>query len=364
MATKEITNSFARDDDEVLATTNPKYAQGRLVEGASAENVIVFDTDPDTTVLADQQQISVELDHDANTLGNPTGQLGSTASKEIVRGQNLPLQIGDTGGIGYSVDLKFSAALDKWVLLNPVNPTRRGALFVDGLVISNNSGDAAHDIDVSSGKIMASTGQLALELLTTITKQIDNTFAVGTNLGGFSDQSTLSNSTWYRIFLIEKVDGTSDVIFAADESDALNDTVVAAANFIYARRIGWFFSDSSSNIEAWVDGGFRKYAFDDQATLSFSASITEVIVTAQVPPNQLGDLIYSLRTSSATGTQGLINQTNQPNNTVNDGNHSISVEGDGTDFGHNTIGVLLKVDSSSQVRRRESSAVGFGFLKL
>lgn len=70
--TKFIDSSFARDDDEVLTTTNKSYAQGVLVNASSAPDVILADTNPATTTLLDQQQITIELDHGANTLTNPT----------------------------------------------------------------------------------------------------------------------------------------------------------------------------------------------------------------------------------------------------------------------------------------------------
>lgn len=120
MVTKTIIGNFSRTNDEVLDTTNPNYSQGRLVTGSSAPDVIVADTNPATTVLIDQQQITVELDHSANTVTDPTFQLGSTASKDIVKEDNDPLDFGDTGGVGYSLILKYSSALDKWVLLNPI----------------------------------------------------------------------------------------------------------------------------------------------------------------------------------------------------------------------------------------------------
>ncbi len=137
MVTKTIGSNFARTDDEVLDTTNENYSQGRLVSGSSAVDVIVADTSPATTVLIDQQQITVELDHGSNTVIAPTFQLGTTASKSIVKRSNESLQLGDTGGSGYSLILKFSAALDKWVLLNPASEVTNYANLAQALAGSN-----------------------------------------------------------------------------------------------------------------------------------------------------------------------------------------------------------------------------------
>jgi hypothetical protein len=97
----------------------------------------VADTNPATTVLTDQQQITIELDHGSNTVISPTFQLGTTASKAIVKRSNESLQLGDTGGTGYSLILKFSAALDKWVLLNPASEVTNYANLVQALAGSN-----------------------------------------------------------------------------------------------------------------------------------------------------------------------------------------------------------------------------------
>ncbi|MCK5616521.1 hypothetical protein KAR91_82425 [Candidatus Pacearchaeota archaeon] len=119
--TKEITSSFARSDDEVLETTNSNYSQGVSADVASAPNVILADTTPTTTALVGNQQVTVEISHAANTITNPTFQLGSGASKPIVKNNNKSLVAGDTGGVGYNLQLKYSLSLDSWILMNPLS---------------------------------------------------------------------------------------------------------------------------------------------------------------------------------------------------------------------------------------------------
>lgn len=136
MATKDITSSFARSDDQVLETTNLNYPQGVLVTASSAADVILADTSPAFVGSGDPPnnfQITVELDHVANATTTPTFQLGATTSKVITRDTASALVVGDTGGSGNSIILKFSAATDTWDLLNPfkVNTSQYVADSVD-----------------------------------------------------------------------------------------------------------------------------------------------------------------------------------------------------------------------------------------
>lgn len=151
MVEKTIESNFSRTDDELLTTTNTNYSQGRLVEGSSTPDVIVADTNPGTTVLVDQQQITVELDHDSNSIVNPTFQLGTTASKTIVKGAGSPLDIGDTGGNGSSAIFKYSLSLDFWVLLNPAANPLYGSL-AEALAGSDRDGSEVSVFSFFSGE--------------------------------------------------------------------------------------------------------------------------------------------------------------------------------------------------------------------
>lgn len=121
MAGPEIDSSFARSDDQVRVTTNVSYPQGVAANVSSAPDIILADNVPGTTALSGQFQINVQINHAANTITTPTFQLGTTASLVIVRETDDPLLVGDTGGVGYTLQLKFNGVINKWVLLNPFN---------------------------------------------------------------------------------------------------------------------------------------------------------------------------------------------------------------------------------------------------
>jgi len=57
----------------------------------------------------------------ANTTTTPTftPNNGTIAAKTIVKGNNLPIAVGDIAGAGYWASLQYDLTLDKWVLNNP-----------------------------------------------------------------------------------------------------------------------------------------------------------------------------------------------------------------------------------------------------
>lgn len=55
----------------------------------------------------------------SNTTTAPTLKVGDLSVKAIVKGNNLPLKIGDIPGAGYVMQLTFDQNFDRWILLNP-----------------------------------------------------------------------------------------------------------------------------------------------------------------------------------------------------------------------------------------------------
>lgn len=73
---------------------------------------------PAVTALTNGMTLSVRAGA-ANTTTNPTFAADGTAPKVIVKGNNLPLAAGDIAGAGFWAQMRYDAALDKWVLMNP-----------------------------------------------------------------------------------------------------------------------------------------------------------------------------------------------------------------------------------------------------
>lgn len=123
---------------------------------------------------------------------------------------------------------------------------------IAGLGLSNNATDASHDIDIAVGEATDAAVTTLMQLTSALTKQIDATWAAGTNAGGLSSSLTApANSTWYHVHLI-KVSGSVDVGF---------DTSITAANLVTDhsatayRRIGSVLTDGSANIIAFIQSG-------------------------------------------------------------------------------------------------------------
>ncbi len=131
--------------------------------------------------------------------------------------------------------------------------TSVGRNFIDGLILSNNSSDNEHDIDISVGECIDSTNSIKINFDSILTKQIDANWQEGSNLGGFPSGLTLSTNTWYHVFVISKADGTVDAGFdsSLDASNLLDD----ATDYTYYRRIGSVLTDASSNIIQFVQTG-------------------------------------------------------------------------------------------------------------
>jgi len=130
--------------------------------------------------------------------------------------------------------------------------------YRDGLTLSNNSADSDHDIDIAVGVARDSGDDYNLELTAGLAKQIDATWAAGDHAGGLFS-GTVSNDTWYHVFLIRKdSDGSIDAGFDTDV-DAAN----IPSGYTAYRRLGGVLTNGSSNIKEfkqignvliWVDG--------------------------------------------------------------------------------------------------------------
>lgn len=145
--------------------------------------------------------------------------------------------------------------------------------FINGLILSNGT-DSDHDIDITTGKARSEDDTIDIALTSGITKQIDATWAVGTNQGGLFT-SSVSSDTTYHVFLIKNpTSGSVDVGFDTN----LNASNRPAAYTKY-RRIGSLYTDGSANLVQ-----FNQMA--DEFLLS-------VIVNDEVNTDPGTDAVYS-----------------------------------------------------------------------
>jgi len=142
----------------------------------------------------------------ARLLGRTTASTG--AVEELTVGSGLTM----TGGV-----LSNSAARS----------------YISGFSYANGT-DAVNDIDIAAGSCSDSTNAADITLSSTLVKQLDAAWAVGTNQGGL-DTGSIGNSDYY-IWAIKRPDtGITDVLFSLSSTAPTMPT-----NYTLKRLIGWF----------------------------------------------------------------------------------------------------------------------------
>lgn len=147
----------------------------------------------------------------------------------------------------------------------------------------------------------------------TITKSFNvaNVWVEGTGQVGNGTGVAFTADTWYHVFLIAKIDGTTDVTFdtSATAANALDDQVGspgwtnsgAQLGYIYARHMGWMLSDGTpTNLVGVTHQGGDIFRFDEPQTvenatpLDFSAGTGTPTRTQDVslgfPPEVMADM--------------------------------------------------------------------------
>lgn len=143
---------------------------------------------------------------------------------------------------------------------------------IAGLTLSNNGTDATNDIDIAVGVATSSDQGAVISLGSALTKQLDASWAVGTNAGMRATGAAITDTT-YHIFLIRRPD-TGVVDIAADTS-ASGANIAANTNAAYTqvRRIGSILRESGAIVtfKQWGDN-FRRAAISDRNSTSAAAS--------------------------------------------------------------------------------------------
>jgi hypothetical protein len=163
--------------------------------------------------------------------------------------------------------------------------------FIEGFTLSNNSSDPNNDIDFGPGRASVdnSSHRYVAKTTSTMTKQLDASWAAGNNQGGLFSGSK-ANSTWYHCFVIRKdSDGSIDFGF---------DTSVTAANipsgYSAYRRIGSIRTDASGNIlgfDQWGDEFWWKDPLYTHDTTNPGTSA--VLAVMAVPPGLRVEALFN-----------------------------------------------------------------------
>ena len=153
----------------------------------------------------------------------------------------------------------------------------RGHIY--GLIVSNNAGDAVNDIDVAAGETASDdVTDSAREMIAVaaLTKQLDATWAVGTNQG-MRDTGAIADGTWH-IFAIRRPDtGVTDILASLSPSAPTMPT-----NYTQKRRIRSILREAGSivgEVQVGDDISRKSPVLDDDNTSNTTNAITHTLKT-------------------------------------------------------------------------------------
>jgi hypothetical protein len=166
-----------------------------------------------------------------------------------------------------------------------------------------NHTDTQHDIIFKAGKIIDSTAQVGINLVSSIVKRIDAAWVAGNGNGGLFSGSVAANTT-YHCYVMIKDDGSVDAGFSisATASDIPN-------GYVAYRRIGSITVDHSANIRPFHQHGdtfLMKYQV--YTLLSNSDDGAAQILDLRYVPKGLDNLVgkVSCFISSTDQTYGVV----------------------------------------------------------
>ena len=227
---------------------------------------------PAITAYAENQRFAVEF-HTASG-ASPTLAVSGLATKNLKyrdsAGTKVAVASGDIPS-GWRSDIIYDGT--DWIVLDmPIAAAAEfsGTMFIQGFTYSNNSGDATNDIDIAAGSARDSADANNIVLTSSITKQSDVAWAVGTSQGGL-DTGVVGNSDYY-IWAIKRTDtGVVDVLFSLSSTSPTMPT-----NYTPKRLIGWFKRVAGTVVafHVYETGGGGIYHLWDVPTLDVNLSNT------------------------------------------------------------------------------------------
>lgn len=226
----------------------------------------------------------------------------------------------------------------------------------DGFIVANNSGDIAHDIDVGVGFASDTTNAYIISSAASMTKRIDAVWAAGTNQGGFPSGGgllTLSNDTWYRVFVIGKsTDSTAfDIGFdtSATAANLLHADNAGGSGFDIYRRVGWVRYMTGALLKFYQKG--EEIVLDEvynDLSIGSIAATTAQLQTVLCPPD--ADILGRFVVMIGGYNPALVLVTSVFQNDIAPSDTQNHFETNSTD--EETMEMQRYVDANSQIRYR------------
>lgn len=152
--------------DAIVKKGLQQLAASTLISAAGTVNAITAAYLPGIDALVHGMTLYVRHGG-ANTIVAPTftPNSGVIPAKPIVKGNNLPLVVGDIAGAGFWSELKYDSTYDKWVLMNPaygVFNSNAGISFTS--IVEYVAGATLTSADVSKQHVIATDVDVTLTL--------------------------------------------------------------------------------------------------------------------------------------------------------------------------------------------------------
>lgn len=225
--------------------------------------------------------------------------------------------------------------------------------FLSGLIVSNNSSDAEHDIDITSGVARDFADSFSMTSSSTFTKRIDATWASGTGNGGLADTVSLVADKWYHLFMITDSDG-SNVDFGFDTSLTAAALLADSGRTLF-RRIFSVFTDSSANIIKFLHIG-------DEVTWDVlvsewdttSPSTSRITETIQVPLGfkLMARVTVTLAENSGGNRMVIVTDPDATDTVPSAPQAHLRVNPDDTDNDNDSAQLLIPTNTLSQISYR------------
>lgn len=197
-----------------------------------------------------------------------------------------------------------NAANSAWITLGPIDDVQAwvgggllGRSYLAGLELANNATDADHDIDIAAGAARSDDDTVDMILSSTLVKQIDAAWVVGTNQGGL-DTGTVAADTWYYLWLIKRTDtNVVDALFSTDSAAPTMPT-----NYNKKRRIGAVLTDSVANIIAFTQIGDEFLWKDPPLDIDVTNPGTAAVLRSLSVPSLSGGQVWAYMNLAVSDT--------------------------------------------------------------
>lgn len=209
--------------------------------------------------------------------------------------------------------------------------------------------DTEHDIYTEGGWCWDSTYTSRMVLSAQMTKQIDNSWAVGDDAGGI-DTGSVAADTWYARHLIKNpTTGVVDVLLSLSAT-----APTLPSGYTLFRRIGWHLTDGSANLISVLQDGDRfNYRVPIQ-DFDANAASTQTLTVLSVPPSARPFLTCRAKSADSSLRYILISSADMTNSTPSSALYNLVAPVDGHAVAN--FDGTFKVNSSSEIRHRADAA--------